>query len=145
MTYKHTILGLALAFGALSFGGGVGAQQLSSGDLEQCSVYDKDGDFAGYDSVCMSEKQAALRDLQPQNDYDRRHWLGPRGGHRDHYYDPNYVSTNPYPCPAWANNGTGYPTTLYTDGGPYEYVGIFDAPVNRVACHPNPVIFVKGF
>ncbi len=149
MPHKNWFLGLVLA-GASSggFPGVADAQQLSSGDLEQCKVFDEEDEFAGFDSVCLAEKRAALRDLESRNDHHRRHWGGYGRGGYDHEfeYDPTYQSVMQYACPFWANNGQGYPSTLNLDGpSPLSLSGFYDAPVNGVACLPNPVNLLEGF
>ncbi|MEQ8936188.1 MAG: hypothetical protein RIE56_10400, partial [Amphiplicatus sp.] len=95
------------------------AQRLSDGDYELCSVYDRDGEFAGYDSACLAEQRAAT------SYYERRaERLNP---------DPAY---GPYFCPHWANQGRGY--NVYSTYGTYAYATA-DAPVNGRLCTPRPV------
>jgi len=123
-----------LAVGAVASGLSVGgapasAQQLSNGDYQQCSVYDEEGDFAGYDSVCLERKRAQLRRYQEDASASYS----------------TYAAV--YYCPSWANNGNGYPGTVYSYGGtvstdPY---GTYDRPVDGVRCIARPVYYGTGY
>ena len=110
--------------------GEAAAQQLSSADYELCSVYDKDDDFVGYDSVCLERKRAQLRRYQ--------------GGNSGSYASAGYGA---YRCPYWANNGNGYPGTIYSDGRPpsTDRYGTYDRPVDGVRCIPSPTYYGTGY
>ena len=103
------------------------AQALSDGDYEQCSVY-RDGRFAGYDSVCLERKRAALRRLERQA--ERR----PR-------------VTGVYRCANWANGGRGFNATWYSNGRPPSLIGpyTYDATLDGRPCIPNPTFYGSGY
>ena len=134
MKMRH-VLACAAAPAAVIFSGvasPVFAQQLSNGDYQQCSVYDEDGDFAGYDSVCLERKRAQLRRYQED---------------QANAYSASSTYSAPYYCPYWANNGAGYPGTVYSGSGyvstdPY---GTFDRPVDGVRCIPKPTYYGTGY
>lgn len=104
------------------------AQRLGDGDYEICSVYDRDDNFAGYDSVCLEERRAALRYLNQ----DAAAYSAAQG---------SYV----YHCPAWANAGNGYNMTWYSNGQTPIYSGTFDSTLNGRPCIANPAYFGTGY
>ena len=108
------------------------AQELGDGDYELCSVYNRDGDFAGYDSVCLADRRAALRYLNSEPGY---------GGATPSYAGESYV----YRCPAWANGGNGYNMTWYQNGAMPSYSGTFDSTLNGRTCIPNPTYLGGGY
>jgi len=97
------------------------AQELSSGDYEKCSVYDRDGDFAGYDSACLERTRAQIR-----------HYQRSAGGSSSSYYSGVYY------CPSWANGGRGYGFTQHADGSSPSYFGTYDSTFEGRSCVPNP-------
>ena len=106
-----------------------GAQELSDGDYERCSVYERDGDFSGYDSVCLAERRDALRY------YERK----------SRRYDSQSYYSGVYYCPRWANGGNGYNATWYNDGRPPSYAGTYDSTSNGRPCIPNPNYYGTGY
>lgn len=129
MKLPAAILAAAAALSAMT--GAARAQQLSDADYALCAVYDRDDDFVGYDSVCLERKRAQLRRYQRKG-----------GGS---YASAGYAGA--YSCPAWANNGNGYPGTVYSDGGPpsTDPYGSYDRPVDGVRCLPKPVYYGTGY
>ncbi len=116
-----------LATGAVAIATPAAAQSLSNGDYEQCSVYDREGKFSGYDSVCLERKRtqiARLRDRQAR-------------------YNPPATTRSIY-CPQSANLGAGYLTTYWPNGFP-PYATAYDAPVNGRPCVPNQVYISRGY
>ncbi len=97
------------------------AQQLSKGDFELCTVYNRHGEHAGFDSVCLAHKRAALR------------YFGETG------------ETFAYRCPRWANNGSGYNATFYRDGRAPSYFGTYDSTLNGRPCVPFSLHTVGGY
>ncbi len=121
-------IGAAIAFAIAGWPATASAQQLSDGDYELCSVYDYDGQFVGYDSVCLEHKRAALRRLE------RRSPRYPR-------------DTGVYRCPHWANGGRGYNATWYSDGRPPSLTGFYtyDATLDGRPCIPHPTYNGSGY
>lgn len=127
MRHVFTCAAALVMFGSNAVFAPLWAQSLSNGDYQQCSVYDEDGDFAGYDSVCLERKRAQLRRYQKKSSASYSNYAGV-------YY-----------CPYWANNGNGYLGTVYSSGSPStDPYGTFDRPVNGVRCIPKPVYYSKG-
>lgn len=124
-----TAFALASAFGVATPAAG---QSLSSGDYEQCSVYDRDGDFAGYDSVCLERKRTQLARLRER---------------QSRYSPPASAAPPAYSfglCPYSANLGGGYLTTYWTNGQIPPFSSAYTAPVNGVPCVPNRVQIMRG-
>lgn len=101
-------------------------------------MYDRDGDYAGYDNVCLAARRAALRDLA-RDDHG--------GGRRDREGRHGRAPVNPgiYFCPHWANQGRGWSVGGVTDYGSGLYASGFatvDAPVNGRLCTPRPVNYL---
>ena len=104
------------------------AQELSRGDYEKCAVYDRDGDFAGYDSACLERTRAQIR-----------HYQRSAGGSGSSY------NSGVYYCPSWANGGRGYNATWYSDGRSPSYYGTYDSTSNGRPCIPNPTYQGTGY
>lgn len=99
------------------------AQQLSKGDYEQCTVYDRDGRFVGHDNVCLAAKRALLRRLNSGRP----------------------VSDEPYYCPWAANNGQGFNMTWHSDGRVPTYFGTFDRTTDGIPCIGRPARRIRGY
>ncbi|MDX1702761.1 MAG: hypothetical protein R3235_00570 [Altererythrobacter ishigakiensis] len=104
------------------------AQNLSNGDYEQCSVYDRDGKFTGYDSVCLERKRLALARLRD----------------RQSYYSPPAPAYGGAYCPFSANLGAGYFSTWWSNGQLPPISTAYDAPVDGRPCIPNQIYIRKG-
>ena len=127
MRYSIALAAAALA-GTLGFAAPAAAQTLSDGDYEQCSVYDRDGKFKGYDSVCLERKRTALARLRD----------------RQARYDPPAPAYSSVYCPYTANLGAGYITTWWSNGRIPPVSTAYDAPVDGRPCVPNPIYIRKG-
>lgn len=114
------------------------AQALSGGDIEQCSVYNRDGSYVGQDTVCIERKRALLRRYERDRERDYEEDDAPS------YYS-GYSSVGL--CPQWANSGYGYMTTWQQGGSaaPYPAPGTsYDSAVNGRPCIPNPILILPG-
>ena len=120
--------GLVVCTASLGIPTDASAQSLSSGDYEQCSVYDRNDRFKGYDSVCLQRKRTQLARLK---DRQRR-------------YSPP-VRARIADCPYTANLGAGYISTLWSNGRVPPYASAYDAPVNGRPCIPNQVYVSPGY
>ena len=126
---KPIISALALAGAcALSLPGAAQAQSLSNGDYEQCSVYDRQGKFKGYNTVCLERKRAAISRLRDEQNY----------------YNPP-VRARSLNCPYSANLGAGYVATYWSNGYVPPYSTAYDSPINGKPCIPNRIYITPGY
>lgn len=128
MKFSFAMLAGALA-AAVSLPAPASAQALSNGDYAQCAVRDREGNFKGYDSVCLERKRLALARLRD----------------RQSYYTP-VVPAQPavFLCPYSANLGAGFATTFWGLGQTPPFAMAYDAPVNGRPCIPNRDLFLPG-
>ncbi|SDE07450.1 hypothetical protein [Kordiimonas lacus] len=130
MTRLFYLLGFAVA-GTL-WGMPAGAQSLSSGDYEQCSVYSPDGEYVGLSTECLERNRARIRHYQDIGSGNPSYSARPAipAGQRFRPIPPIQS------CPLWANAGQGYPSTVSTGphGQFFTYFGTFDSMVNGRRC-----------
>lgn len=122
------ILAAGVCAASLSLPTTASAQTLSSGDYEQCSVYDRNDRFKGYDSVCLQRKRNQLSRLRD----------------RQRSYSPPVQASSAY-CPQTANLGAGYISTWWSNGRVPPYAAAYDRPVDGRPCIPNQVYISPGY
>jgi hypothetical protein len=120
--------GAVVCAASLSLPASASAQSLSSGDYEQCSVYDRNDRFKGYDSVCLERKRTQLSRLRD----------------RQRSYNPPVRARSAY-CPQTSNLGAGYISTWWSNGRVPPYATAYDRPVNGRPCIPNQIYITPGY
>jgi hypothetical protein len=137
--------GLAATGAATGIGAQAAAQTLSQGDFELCSIYRRDGRFAGYDTACLEAQRAAIRAYRDSR--GARYAPPPRASYGYGYGSSGGAGHAPAPmlCPSWANQGHGYPSTLPAGHNARIQYGTFTSPSNGQPCIANPAFYSRGW